>query len=260
MKLRIDQIELRKRRKVDSAAVKNLAESIKEVGLLNPIHFYTDGDDPDGTPILAAGAHRLEAVKLLGESEIDAKRVPAPNAELIELDENLQRNEFTALERSRAVKRRMDIAKKRLIEMQKKTPITKTRPLKTGITPASKETAEIMGLNERQVRSIARRAELISEDVQEAIADMPVADSGAELDALSSLTPDEQRQAVERVKSGADSNFREARDFIRGGTPTDEKRVKHLDRLRRAWLGTTDDVRTAFLAEIANWRPMQAAK
>ena len=53
-----------RRRKVDPAKVSALAESIKIVGLLNPITI-------DRNKRLIAGAHRLEAYKQLGLDEIE---------------------------------------------------------------------------------------------------------------------------------------------------------------------------------------------
>ena len=47
------------RRNVEPDGVKDLAKSISEVGLLNPITITTD-------KTLIAGCHRLEAAKLLG--------------------------------------------------------------------------------------------------------------------------------------------------------------------------------------------------
>ncbi len=55
-----------RRRTVDRKAVKELAESILDVGLKTPILVR-----PDGTRyVLVSGLHRLEACKALGEDTI----------------------------------------------------------------------------------------------------------------------------------------------------------------------------------------------
>ena len=60
MKVRIDEIKINPgRRTALENDIEELAFSISEIGLLNPITLT--GDDT-----LAAGVHRLEAVKLLG--------------------------------------------------------------------------------------------------------------------------------------------------------------------------------------------------
>jgi ParB family chromosome partitioning protein len=82
-------------RPLDSAKVAELAASIAELGLLQPI-----GIRPDGT--LVYGYHRLEACKQLGWTEIPAVVVDGDDlrAELAEISENLIRNELTLLERA----------------------------------------------------------------------------------------------------------------------------------------------------------------
>jgi len=77
------------RRSVDHGKVSALAESIKILGLLNPITV-----DKEGT--LVAGAHRLEAHKLLGFDVIECVVLDCDTlrSELVELDENLVRNDL----------------------------------------------------------------------------------------------------------------------------------------------------------------------
>ena len=84
--------------------VEALAQSIKEVGLLNPITVT-----PDLT--LIAGYHRLEACKRLGWKDIPVQimKLDGLKAELAEIDENLVRNELTVLEHAEALKRRKEI-------------------------------------------------------------------------------------------------------------------------------------------------------
>jgi len=66
MKINIAEIKIKKgRRPVDENKVRELADSIQEVGLLNPITITREN-------ILIAGAHRIAAFKLLGRKEIPA--------------------------------------------------------------------------------------------------------------------------------------------------------------------------------------------
>lgn len=84
--------------------VEPLMQSIKELGLLNPITVTPDFQ-------LIAGLHRLEACKRLGWSEIEATvcQLEGLRAELAEIDENLARNELTQLERGEQLARRKEI-------------------------------------------------------------------------------------------------------------------------------------------------------
>jgi len=83
-----------KRREVKSDYVQKLADSIKQVGLINPITIAPDNR-------LIAGYHRLQAFIQLGETRIPAVilNLSELEARLAEIDENLIRNEGSALER-----------------------------------------------------------------------------------------------------------------------------------------------------------------
>jgi ParB-like chromosome segregation protein Spo0J len=60
-------VPVKRRKTLDAAKVETIAESIMEQGLENPIHVRQDKD----RYVLVAGLHRLEAMKALGEAEIE---------------------------------------------------------------------------------------------------------------------------------------------------------------------------------------------
>ena len=104
--MEIDKIIIRKRhRKVNTAKVAELAESIKQIGLINPISLNRN--------TLLAGAHRLAAYKLLGENRIPYSPCGINGDEdtntLIEIDENLFRNELSAAEKAQHIAERVEI-------------------------------------------------------------------------------------------------------------------------------------------------------
>ncbi|MCD9550803.1 hypothetical protein GLP21_19495 [Photobacterium carnosum] len=106
MMLDISDILIPKRlRAVDEVKVKQLAESIRYVGLVNPI-IVTRGR-------LIAGAHRLEAYKLLGWNKIPTRPLGDINEKdkikLIEIDENLFRNELSPSEKMEHIALRIEI-------------------------------------------------------------------------------------------------------------------------------------------------------
>ncbi len=90
--MKIDDVIVRNRhRTVNKVKVKQLAQSILETGLINPIIV--------NKRTLVAGAHRLEAMRLLGEKEIRCSPMGINGDEdslsLIEIDENLCRNQLS---------------------------------------------------------------------------------------------------------------------------------------------------------------------
>ena len=91
MRIPISEIKINPgRREVLSKGVSELAKSIAEVGLLNPITLNRDNT-------LIAGLHRLEAAKLLGWAEVDCtvSSLEGLQAELAEIDENFVRTDLS---------------------------------------------------------------------------------------------------------------------------------------------------------------------
>ncbi len=78
-------------RKIDEAFVKNLAKSIKEDGLINPIFVTQDN-------ILVAGNHRLEAYKLNNQNTIPCNvaqfKLTNEDKIIMEMSENIIRNDI----------------------------------------------------------------------------------------------------------------------------------------------------------------------
>lgn len=112
MLMNVDDIIIRKRlRRVSKQKVEQLAKSIQEIGLISQI--IVNGKT------LIAGAHRLEAYKLLGIGQIETSpmgNVSDPDSlKLIEIDENLFRNELSAAERSQQIADRVEIMAKRKV-------------------------------------------------------------------------------------------------------------------------------------------------
>lgn len=105
MKISVSDIKVNEgRREASLNGIDELARSLSEVGLLNPI---TVG--PDNT--LIAGLHRLEAVKRLGWTEIECTIIGLEGlqAELAEIDENVVRTSLSTIEYGELLERRREI-------------------------------------------------------------------------------------------------------------------------------------------------------
>jgi ParB family chromosome partitioning protein len=189
-------------RSLNAEKVAELAESIAQVGLLQPI-----GVRPDGT--LVYGYHRLEACKQLGWTEIPAVVVDGDDlhAELAEISENLIRNELTLLERAEHLAR-MRAVYERLYPNARGV----GRPAKNSATVAafSEWAAAQAGLAQRTIRHYVHLAESLAPEVRDAIRRTPVANDGAELKSLASLEPSKQRAVAELIASRAAGSVREA--------------------------------------------------
>jgi len=220
-------------RKLNSQHVKLLAESIHEIGLQCPISVHAIPCPPDAPYNhhgcyyqVATGNHRLEACKQLGWKEVPAFVLDMNDVDrdLWEIDENLIRAELTELERAEHIKQRKvlyllkhpetkhggDHGNQHTGGKKRERQVANIGDLATPVCFV-KDTAVKTGMSERDVQRAVHRAEAIDEPVKEAIRDMPeIADKGVELDALAAVEPEEQKAAVEAVRSGKARNVREA--------------------------------------------------
>tara|TARA_B100000809_G_C15062040_1_gene502717 strand:- start:28 stop:1329 length:1302 start_codon:yes stop_codon:yes gene_type:complete len=96
VKINIDDISVSQRlRDIDESKVSDLIESIKVIGLLQPIIIDSNNN-------LLAGNHRLHAVRNLGHKTIDCKVVNLTELknDLVEIDENLIQADLSVIEKS----------------------------------------------------------------------------------------------------------------------------------------------------------------
>jgi len=144
MKLTIAGIVVGERRREDYGDIAGLAASIDRYGLLHPIVVDGDGN-------LVAGGRRLEAVKSLGWLSIEVRSLgdltPSERDE-IELEENLQRKDLTAHERSKTVVKLAEAAK---AVIQARPTSVETSPQKSAHRPdrpgSLRDVAERIGVD-----------------------------------------------------------------------------------------------------------------
>lgn len=230
-----DKITLRPdARVVDSAAVETLAQSIAEVGLINPIRVRVSG----GGWEVIAGAHRLAACKSLGLVEIEADVVDADDlhAELAMIDENLCRAELSPADRARQTARRKAI-------YEKLNPETKNGATGSGRSSEDRaerftsDTARITGASERVVQRDAERGEKVIGEVIDLIKGTSL-DTGTYLDKIKRLSPNDQMKAATRDLAFANQRHRQ------------EERAK-ADAAKRSKL--QGDIKLRAAAAIGEW-------
>lgn len=191
------------------AETRRLMESIREVGLLNPITVTKDN-------VLVSGLHRLSACQLLGWTEIPAHVVELAGLklELAEIDENLIRNELSALERGEHLARRKEIYE----VLHPDAPTGAGRPKKNAETISSfvADTAAKTGVTERTVQQDVQLAQRIAPDVRDAIRDTETADRKTDLLALSRMSEAKQRKLAaagpEAIREAAKATRKPAPD------------------------------------------------
>jgi ParB-like chromosome segregation protein Spo0J len=207
MDLPIERISLRSdARAIDSGVIAGLAESIAEIGLINPIRVRVAGDGWEVT----AGAHRLAACKSLGLVEISAVIVNDDDlrAELAMIDENLCRAELSPADRARQTARRKAIYEEIYPETKLGANQHEGRGKSEQAERFTSNTAKMTGQSERSVQLDAERGAKVSDEVVELIRGTSL-DSGSYLDKIKKLSPSEQMKAATRDLAFANQRQRQ---------------------------------------------------
>lgn len=197
-------------RPINDAAVSALADSIAEVGVINPIRVRSNGLRWE----VVAGAHRLAACRSIGLAEIPALVVEDDDlhAELAMIDENLCRAELSASDRARHTARRKAIYE----ELHPET--------RAGIAGAAAKhgavdnlstasfadaTADATGRDARSVRRDAERGAKVIDEVLDLVRGTKL-DTGTYLDRIKNLSSNDQVQAAKRDLALSRQKDREA--------------------------------------------------
>ena len=222
--LDIDQLRLRDdARPVNEARLGPLSDSIAEVGLMHPIRVRA----VDGGFEIIAGAHRIEAHKLLGLAEISAHIVHDDDlhAELAGIDENLLRTELTPTERARQTARRKAIFEELHPNTRQGVAGAEARHGRASDKLSfAQDTAKATGQDLRTVQRAASRGEKIADTVLDMVRNTPL-DTGMFLDSIKNLSVPDQIAATKRALAEHDQMQRERRRFQQ-----DIKKARRADR------------------------------
>jgi len=177
---------------VNMDKVKEIAASVKRSGLLYPIVLWRTKRGL----ILVAGRHRLEAFRMLGETSIPAKIILCPteeDARLIEIDDNICRNDLAALEIAIQLRIREDILIKGGMRMRGGGNYERRKD-ENRLTSA--DLAKAVNISTRQFLMYLQVAKGIPAELSKAILGTPLADHMSSLTEIARLTDKKVQQAV----------------------------------------------------------------
>lgn len=207
MRILISEIKIAPgRREADPAHIDKLSKSIADVGLLNPI---TVGSDHT----LIAGLHRLEAIKLLGWTEVECTvcDIDSIRAELAEIDENVIRRSLSSIESNKLLARRKvlyetihpeTIARNRSGHVSNHKGSSDNMALEPKVKSFVEDTAEKLGVSTRTIERKLWLAEHLAPEATKILKEMGRQQpSQSELMKLARLAPDQQEEAVSLLAS-----------------------------------------------------------
>ncbi|WP_375621664.1 ParB/RepB/Spo0J family partition protein [Bartonella sp. AA97HXZ] len=236
-KLALDVIVVPERiRPVDDEHAKALAQSIVREGLMNPITVRHTPNAKEGNYTLIAGAHRLRAAELLGYSEIDAVVVQADkdNAALLEVAENLFRNELSVIDRALFVQTYRELWEKKYGEIKvggdHGNQYTKDKMAKGQVDPLpndgdlngkvqslhfAKHVADRIGLSKRAVHYLTKISQHLQPELRSVLRGTALADNQAQLLKLAKMEPVAQRRVAIALQQ-VEGDLRRAVDLVNG--------------------------------------------
>lgn len=208
MQINIDAIQVNSgRREALPDAVRELADSISAVGLLNPITVDRDY-------ILIAGLHRLEAAKLLGWEEIECNvsSLEGLQAELAEIDENFVRADLETVEFGKLLLRRKEIYE--MLHPETKCGVSQANAMNRAqgnnvsergastLKSFARDTADKLGISPRSVEEKIQIARDITPAAQEIIQATDCKIKKKDLLKLSRMEPEQQESAAAQLAAG----------------------------------------------------------
>lgn len=248
-------------RTVDEDHALAIQASIVEHGLLNAV---TVRQTPNGERgyTLVAGAHRFRAIQLLDEEKVDAVVVKADanEAVLIEIEENLFRNDLSVMDRAVFVQTYRDVWEKTRGEINPKGGRPRNRdnlsqfsgsPVDTIAMEAtngfSVACADRLGVSPKAIMRLNRIAQNLPREVRSAISGTPIADNQSQLLKLAKLHPAKRAKAHVAIRE-SNGDFKAAIDLLEPPVKKPDPELQILSRLIDSWERAKPATRKKFLA------------
>lgn len=204
MKIKITEIKVGdNRREIDEPNVLNLMKSIREVGLINSI-TVTQGNK------LIAGAHRLEACKRLGWTEIECNvaELDGLKAELAEIDENLIRHNLNHIDEGEQLLRKKEIYEMLYPETKQNAVFRGNQHIRPNVTVPTEhkksfvdDSADKMGVSSSSVEKKVQIAKNLTPEVKEIVKDNGIGIKNS-LKLARIKEPEKQKEAAEKLAAG----------------------------------------------------------
>jgi ParB family chromosome partitioning protein len=233
-----------------------IGQSIARIGLLNPVTVRPT-PRAERPYTLIAGAHRLRGAELAGLQAIEATVVKADKADgqMVEIEENVFRNELSALDRAVFVLRYRELWEEKHGWNKGGRPNAETS---ANLAEVSEDTAqdhffervsERMGLSRRAVERAQQIGRSLTPELRQRLRGTDEADNQSLLLKLAKLDPTRQHQIAIAASDGC--NIRDAIEVTDKTSRAQKSAQEELfDRLVATWSRADEATRARFLSEI----------
>ncbi len=231
--------------------------SILEHGLLNPITVRsTPNQDKGAKPYtLVAGAHRLRAIQLNDEDEsIDCIVVEADGAEaqLIEIEENVFRNDLSTLDRAVFIQTYRDVWEQKYGKIEPGRPSAENRVNLTQLIGEDAARgfgaycANRLGLSLKTVKRSQQIAKSLPKGLREKLRGTPAADNQALLLKLAKMGP-KQRAGMAHAIDLAEGDVAAAYNMLCDKPPAPDRDTALRSRMESTWGRCSQETKRAWV-------------
>lgn len=250
-------------REVDEDHARVIQASILEQGQITPImvRHTPNGKQPYE---LIAGAHRCYAVELNGDEEIDCIIVKADEHEaaLLEVSENIFRNELTALDRAMAVQVYRDAWEEKYGKIKRggdqrgkmhlcSNAVNVTELLSEEVEGRFSEVcADKLGLSKDAIKRSNTIAKALPKELRTKLQGTPAADNQSQLLKLARLEPVKLKKAAEVIET-LEGDVAAAIDVLEDKKKVNRSQAeKQFSTLVDTWGRATPKTRQKFMDEM----------
>lgn len=246
-------------RPIDEGHALAIAASMAERGLINPITVRsTPAMNKGKTPYtLVAGGHRLRGAELNQWAEIDTiiVSVDAEEAQLIELSENIFRNELTALDRALFVMKYREVYEDKHGKIAPGRPSEKYRHDDGIIFVPGRELSERvkdrLGFGQSTYERVTRIGQNLRPELRSVLRGTAAENDQSALLKFAKLPADDQLKVAAALKEGAEP--KEAISWTRPAPPAPDGAFVQSGILRKLvdlWADASEHTRDTFLHSI----------
>ncbi len=260
IRAKISEIHIGERaRPIDEDHAKAIGASMAERGQISPIMVRrTPAANKGKTPLtLVAGGHRTRGATIIGWDELDAIVVSADavEAQLLELSENLYRNELSALDRA------IFVMKYRELWEEKHGKIDRTKNLKQSkgtecpsiFAPGrelSKQVQERLGFGETTYKKVTRIGLNLHPELRAGLRGTGGEDDQSLLLKLAKMGPSEQARVASLLRE--DRDVKKVLSSLKGEPTKADPQEAAFAKLVAIWNTANEDTRRRFLSHIGD--------
>ena len=242
-------------REVEEEQALIIAQSIVEHGLINPISVRATPAKTGFKFTLIAGAHRMRAFEINDETEIEALvfKADAAEGQLLEITENLFRNELSVIDRAIFVQSYREIWEQKHGKIEAGRPGNRINLIQliseeATATTFAQHVADRMGISVPAYKRLNQIAQNLNSNLRAKLRGTPHADNQSTLLKLAKMEPRKQADISVGLQFGSD--LETALKAVEDPKPKPDAQTVLFSRLVDTWRRASAETKAKFVEHI----------